>query len=38
MIMAVRHLLRKYGYPPDISADATKLVVSQAKQMAIGPI
>ncbi|MCT7875505.1 MAG: DUF3387 domain-containing protein, partial [Lactobacillus iners] len=28
----------KYGYPPDISADATKLVVSQAKQMAIRPI
>ncbi|MDY3962162.1 MAG: DUF3387 domain-containing protein, partial [Limosilactobacillus reuteri] len=28
------HLLRKYGYPPDIAPDAIKTVVKQAEQMA----
>ncbi|WP_295731064.1 type I restriction endonuclease subunit R [uncultured Limosilactobacillus sp.] len=34
MRVAVKHLLRKYGYPPDIAPDAIKTVVSQAEQMA----
>ncbi|MCI0639572.1 MAG: DUF3387 domain-containing protein [Gemmataceae bacterium] len=27
----VRHLLAKYGYPPDLSEDATQLVRKQAE-------
>ncbi|MFR0532325.1 type I restriction endonuclease subunit R [Limosilactobacillus reuteri subsp. suis] len=34
MRVAVKHLLRKYGYPPDIAPDAIKTVVKQAEQMA----
>jgi type I restriction enzyme R subunit len=31
---SVRRLLAKYGYPPDLSEDATQLVIRQAELMA----
>lgn len=34
MRVAVKHLLRKYGYPPDIAPQAVKTVVDQAERMA----
>ena len=34
MRVAVKHLLRKYGYPPDFSQEATETVVKQAEQIA----
>lgn len=34
MRVAVKHLLRKYGYPPDIANDAVKTVIEQAELMA----
>lgn len=34
MRMAVKHLLRKYGYPPDIAPQAVNTVVEQAELMA----
>ena len=27
----VRHILRRHGYPPDLEAEATKLVLEQAE-------
>jgi len=35
MRIAVKHLLRKYGYPPDIAPDAINTVVEQAEKMAM---
>ena len=29
----VRRILRKYGYPPDLQAEATKLVLEQAEAL-----
>ena len=29
----VRRILRKFGYPPDLQAEATKLVLEQAELM-----
>ncbi len=34
MRVAVKRLLRKYGYPPDLEADAVKRVVQQAEALA----
>lgn len=34
MRVAVKHLLRKYGYPPDIAPQAVNTVVEQAELMA----
>jgi type I restriction enzyme R subunit len=34
MRVAVRRLLRKYGFPPDLEADAVKRVVQQAEVLA----
>ena len=34
MRVAVKHLLRKYGYPPDIAPVAVDTVVEQAELMA----
>ena len=34
MRVAVKHLLRKYGYPPDIAPKAVDTVVSQAERLA----
>lgn len=34
MRVAVKHLLRKYGYPPDIAPKAVDTVVTQAEKMA----
>lgn len=34
MRLAVKHLLRKYGYPPDFAAQAIDTVVDQAEKMA----
>ena len=34
MRVAVKHLLRKYGYPPDIAPKAVNTVVEQAELMA----
>ena len=34
MRVAVKHLLRKYGYPPDIQPEAVNTVVEQAELMA----
>src|SRR5699024_3891803 len=34
MTVAVIHLLRKYGYPPDIAPKAVDTVVTQAEKMA----
>ena len=34
MRVAVKHLLRKYGYPPDIAPAAVDTVVQQAELMA----
>ncbi|KGG55016.1 Type I restriction-modification system, restriction subunit R [Lactobacillus sp. wkB10] len=34
MRVAVKHLLRKYGYPPDIAPAAVDTVVEQAELMA----
>jgi type I restriction enzyme R subunit len=31
MKIAVKRLLRKYGYPPDMEALATEMVLEQAK-------
>lgn len=33
MRVAVKHLLRKYGYPPDIAPQAINTVVEQAELM-----
>jgi len=35
MRIAVKHLLRKYGYPPDIAPDAVNTVVEQAEKIAM---
>lgn len=35
MRIAVKHLLRKYGYPPDIAPEAINTVVEQAEKMAV---
>ncbi|KRM99379.1 type I restriction endonuclease subunit R [Loigolactobacillus rennini] len=35
MRVAVKHLLRKYGYPPDIAPEAVNTVVEQAELMAL---
>ncbi|WP_270334615.1 type I restriction endonuclease subunit R [Ligilactobacillus acidipiscis] len=35
MRIAVKHLLRKYGYPPDIAPQAVTTVVEQAEKMAL---
>ena len=32
----VRHLLRKYGFPPDLQDDAVRLVIQQAEALAQG--
>ncbi len=32
MRIAVKHLLRKYGYPPDLAPQAVKTVVDQAER------
>ncbi len=29
----VRRILRKYGYPPDLQAEATQLVLEQAEAL-----
>ncbi len=34
MRVAVKRLLRQYGYPPDLQAAATKTVVQQAELLA----
>ena len=34
MRVAVKRILRRYGYPPDLQADAVKLVIRQAEAMA----
>ena len=34
MRVAVKRLLRKYGYPPDIAPEAVNTVVEQAELMA----
>jgi len=34
MRVAVKRLLRKFGYPPDLEADAVKRVVQQAEALA----
>lgn len=34
MRVAVKRILRRYGYPPDLQADAVKLVIQQAEAMA----
>ncbi|MCH9266139.1 type I restriction endonuclease subunit R [Pediococcus acidilactici] len=34
MRVAVKHLLRKYGYPPDIAPEVVNIVVEQAELMA----
>ncbi len=34
MRIAVKRLLRKYGFPPDLQADAVKVVIKQAEAMA----
>ncbi|MBU2962094.1 DUF3387 domain-containing protein [Citreicella sp. C3M06] len=34
MRVAVKRILRRYGYPPDLQADAVKLVIKQAEAMA----
>ncbi len=34
MRIAVKRLLRKYGFPPDLQADAVKVVIRQAEAMA----
>ena len=31
----VRRILRKYGYPPDLQAEATKLVLEQAEALCV---
>lgn len=36
MRVAVKKLLRKYGYPPDIAPKAVETVVKQAEKIAIG--
>jgi type I restriction enzyme R subunit len=33
MRVIVRGILRKYGYPPDMQEDATKLVLMQAERI-----
>ena len=33
MRVIVRRILRKYGYPPDMQEDATKLVLMQAERI-----
>lgn len=34
MRVSVKRILRRYGYPPDLQADAVKLVIRQAEAMA----
>lgn len=34
MRVAVKRILRKYGYPPDLQSDAVKLIIRQAEAMA----
>ncbi len=34
MRVAVKRILRRYGYPPDLQSDAVKLVIKQAEAMA----
>ena len=34
MRVAVKKILRRFGYPPDLQADAVKLVIKQAEAMA----
>lgn len=34
MRVAVKRILRRFGYPPDLQADAVKLVLKQAEAMA----
>lgn len=34
MRVAVKRILRHFGYPPDLQADAVKLVIKQAEAMA----
>lgn len=34
MRVAVKRILRRYGYPPDLQAKAVKLVIKQAEAMA----
>ena len=33
--VAINHILRKYGYPPDLQAAAVKTVVEQAEVLAM---
>ena len=33
-VIAVKRILRKHGYPPDIEAKATETVIEQAKLLA----
>jgi type I restriction enzyme R subunit len=33
--VAIRRILRKYGYPPDLQAAAVKTVVEQAEVLAM---
>jgi type I restriction enzyme R subunit len=34
MRVAVKRILRRYGYPPDLQAEAVKLVIKQAEALA----
>ena len=34
MRVAVRRILRKYGYPPDLTTEAVKTVLRQAEALA----
>ena len=36
MRTAVKRILRRYGYPPDLQAAATRTVVQQAELFALG--
>ncbi|MEW4451993.1 type I restriction enzyme endonuclease domain-containing protein [Bremerella sp. JC817] len=36
MHILVRRVLRKHGYPPDLEAEATKLVLEQAEALCSG--
>jgi Domain of unknown function (DUF3387) len=33
MRVLVKHILKKYGYPPDLAVDAVKLVLEQAETL-----
>lgn len=38
MRVAVKRLLRQFGYPPDFAAEAIETVVTQAEKMAMNEL